>query len=305
MDKTDERLLEQIAELHGVPEGSYNIRKNGESIARNSNADIEIVSKADKSGIDIIVKPNVKNKSVHIPVLITAGDFHDVVYNDFYIGKNSDVTIVAGCGIHNCGNGDSVHDGIHTFHLEEGAKVRYVERHVGSGDGSGGKNFFPVTKVFQKDNSVMIMETTQLGGVTDTVRKTTATLRGNAKLLVKEKLLTDGNERAVSDFDVKLLGADSSADIISRSVARGKSYQHFKSRLIGKNRCFGHVECDGILTDSARICSTPAIDAAHSDASLVHEAAIGKIAGEQLLKLMTLGLDEKQAEDTIIHGFLD
>lgn len=305
MDTIDKTLLEQVAQLHGIPEGSYNIRKNGESIARNTTAEIDIVSKADKSGIDIIVKPGTKNKSVHIPVLLTAGDFHDVVYNDFYIGKDADVTIVAGCGIHNCGSADSVHDGVHTFWLEEGAKVRYIERHVGGGEGTGGKKFYPVTKVIQKKNSVMIMETTQLGGVTDTLRKTTATLYAGAKLAVKEKLLTDADERAVSLFDVGLRGADSSADIISRSVARGRSFQHFKSKLTGKNRCFGHVECDGILIDGARIRSTPEIDAAHGDASLVHEAAIGKIAGDQLLKLMTLGLSEKEAEDTIIRGFLE
>ena len=305
MDTIDEALLEQVAMLHGIPEGSYNIRKNGQSIARNSTQDIEIVSKTDKSGIDIIVKAGVKNKSVHIPVLLTEGDFHDIVYNDFYIGKDADVTIVAGCGIHNGTSADSIHDGIHSFHLEEGAVVRYIERHVGGGDGSGGKIFYPVTRVYQKKHSVMVMETTQLGGVTDTVRKTYVSLQESAKLAVKEKLLTDGRERAVSLFDVKLKGADSSAEIVSRSVARGHSFQHFKSRLVGKNRCFGHVECDGILIDNARICSTPAIDAAHNEAGLVHEAAIGKIAGDQLYKLMSLGLSEKEAEDTIIHGFLE
>ncbi|MDE7395551.1 MAG: SufD family Fe-S cluster assembly protein [Clostridiales bacterium] len=304
MDELDKKLLEQIADLHGIPEGSFNIRKNGESMARNSTSDIEIVPKTDKSGIDIIVHENVKNKSVHIPVLITVGDFKDVVYNDFYVGKNADVTIVAGCGIHNGGACDSVHDGIHTFHLEEGARVRYIERHVGTGDGAGGKVFNPITKVFLKRDAQLVMETTQLGGVTDTVRKTYASVGQGAKFLVKEKLLTDQSERAISEFRVKLLGCDSHTDLVSRSVARGGSFQRFKSLLIGKNRCFGHVECDGILTDNARIVSTPAIDAAHNEASLVHEAAIGKIAGEQLLKLMTLGLSEKEAEDTIIEGFL-
>lgn len=305
MNTVDEALLAEVALLHGVPEGSYNIRKNGESIARNSTSDIEIVPKKDKSGIDIYVRAGVRQKSVHIPVLLTAGDFHDVVYNDFYIGKDADVTIVAGCGIHNATDSESRHDGIHTFHLDEGATVRYIERHVAQGEGAGGKTFYPVTRVYQKKNSVMVMETTQLGGVTDTLRKTSATLYDGAKLVVKEKLRTDGHERAVSSFDVKLAGEDSSAEIVSRSVACGQSFQHFRSKLIGKNRCFGHVECDGILVGEARIRSTPEIDAASKDASLVHEAAIGKIAGEQLLKLMTLGLSEKEAEDTIIHGFLE
>ena len=222
MNDIDKKLLEQIAELHGVPDGSYNIRKNGESIARNSTADIEIVPKKAKSGIDIIVKAGVKNKSVHIPVLLTDGGFKDLVYNDFYIGKDADVTIVAGCGIHNGSSGDSVHDGIHSFHLEENAKVRYVERHVGTGDGSGGKIFNPVTKVRLKKNAVMIMETTQLGGVTDTERKTSATLGDGAKLSVKEKLLTDNFERAVSSFCVKIIGEDSSAEKVSPRGARGK-----------------------------------------------------------------------------------
>lgn len=305
MNDTDKKLLEQIAELHGVPNGSYNIRKNGESIARNSTADIEIIPKKDKNGIDIFVKPGVKNKSVHIPVLLTDGGFKDLVYNDFYVGKDADVIIVAGCGIHNGSSSDSAHDGIHSFHLEENAKVKYVERHVGTGEGSGGKIFNPVTKIRLKKNAFMLMETTQLGGVTNTVRKTSATLGEGAKLSVKEKLLTDNSERAMSVFSVKLSGKDSSAEIVSRSVARGNSFQHFKSALVGKNKCFGHVECDGVLIGNARISSTPEIDAAHKDASLVHEAAIGKIASEQLLKLMTLGLDEKEAEDTIIQGFLE
>lgn len=305
MNDIDAKLLEQVAELHGVPEGSYNIRKNGESIARNSTSDIEIVPKPNKSGIDIIIKPNVKNKSVHIPVLITAGGFEEVVYNDFYVGENADVTIIAGCGIHNGSSSDSAHDGVHAFHLENGAKVKYVERHVGTGDGTGGKIFNPVTKAYLKKNAVMIMETSQLGGVTETLRKTSATLGEGAKLLVKEKLLTAFYERAISRFSVTLSGYGSSADIVSRSVARDSSFQHFVSRLIGKTHCFGHVECDGILTDNARIRSTPEIDAAHNDASLVHEAAIGKIASDQLLKLMTLGLSEKEAEDAIIRGFLE
>ena len=305
MDRTDEQLLETIADLHGVPEGSFNIRKNGKLLARNSGTDIEIVSKTDKDGIDIIVKPNVKNKSVHIPVLLTVGDFHDTVYNDFYIGENSDVTIVAGCGIHNDACGDAEHDGIHTFYVGKNAKVRYVERHYANGNGSGKKVFDPVTKIYLKENAQFILESTQLGGVTYTDRKTYATVGKNAQLLVKEKLLTDGEEKALTDFKVKLTGKNSRADIVSRSVARGKSLQQFKSDMIGKNECFGHVECDGIVLEGARIISTPKIDAVSPDASLVHEAAVGKIAGEQLLKLMSLGLTEQEAEDAVIKGFLN
>ena len=305
MDRTDEQLLETIADLHGIPEGSFNIRKNGKLLARNSDTDIEIVSKTDKDGIDIIVKPNVKNKSVHIPVLLTVGDFQDAVYNDFFIGENSDVTIVAGCGIHNDTCGNAEHDGVHTFYVGKNAKVRYIERHYANGSGTGKKVFDPVTKIWLKENSQFILESTQLGGVTYTDRKTYATVGKNAQLLVKEKILTDGEEKAITDFKVKLTGKNSRADIVSRSVAKGKSLQQFKSDMIGKNECFGHVECDGIVLDGARIISTPKIDAVSPEASLVHEAAVGKIAGEQLLKLMSLGLTEQEAEDAVIKGFLN
>ncbi len=305
MDRTDEQLLETIADLHGIPEGSFNIRKNGKLLARNSDTDIEIVSKTDKDGIDIIVKPNVKNKSVHIPVLLTVGDFQDTVYNDFFIGENSDVTIVAGCGIHNDTCGNAEHDGVHTFYVGKNAKVRYIERHYANGSGTGKKVFDPVTKIWLKENSQFILESTQLGGVTYTDRKTYATVGKNAQLLVKEKILTDGEEKAITDFKVKLTGKNSRADIVSRSVAKGKSLQQFKSDMIGKNECFGHVECDGIVLDGARIISTPKIDAVSPEASLVHEAAVGKIAGEQLLKLMSLGLTEQEAEDAVIKGFLN
>ena len=304
MEKLDLELLMKIADLHGIPEGSYNIRKNGKSLGRASTEDVEIVPKTDKDGIDIIVKAGVKGKSVHIPVILTAGDMLDKVYNDFYIGKGAEVTIIAGCGIHNDTCGESRHDGVHTFYLEEGSSVRYIERHYGEGAPEGKKEFTPVTKAFLKKGASLYMESTQLGGVTFTDRLTTATLRAGAKFTVREKLLTNGTDKAITRFKVKLLGKDSSVDVVSRSVARGGSYQSFISDVIGKNRCFGHVECDSILLDNARILSTPRIDAISPEASLVHEAAVGKIAGEQLIKLMSLGLTEQEAEDTIIKGYL-
>lgn len=304
MEKLDLELLMKIADLHGIPEGSYNIRKNGKSLGRASTEDVEIVPKTDKDGIDIIVKAGVKGKSVHIPVILTAGDMLDKVYNDFYIGKGAEVTIIAGCGIHNDTCGESRHDGVHTFYLEEGSSVRYIERHYGEGNPEGKKEFTPVTKAFLKKGASLYMESTQLGGVTFTDRLTTATLRAGAKFTVREKLLTNGTDKAITRFKVKLLGKDSSVDVVSRSVARGSSYQSFISDVIGKNRCFGHVECDSILLDNARILSTPRIDAISPEASLVHETAVGKIAGEQLIKLMSLGLTEQEAEDTIIKGYL-
>ena len=305
MEKIDSELLEKIAELHSIPEGSFNIRKNGKRLMGNSTDEIEIRPKTDKDGIDVIVRAGVKNKSVQIPVILTQGDFHDTAYNDFYIGEDADVTIVAGCGIHNPKDGTAEHDGIHTFHMAKNSRARYIERHYAKGGQASKQIFDPVTTVYMDENSVLEMETTQIGGVTFTDRKTEAVLGDGAKLLVKEKLFTENEEKAISRFRVELKGKNSTADIVSRSVARDKSSQEFYSDLVGENECFGHVECDGILLDGARIISTPKIDAASPDASLVHEAAVGKIAGEQLIKLMSLGLTEKEAEETVIKGFLN
>lgn len=304
INQIDSELLEQIADMHGIPQGSFNIRKNGQSIARNSDSDIEIISKTDKSGIDIIVKPGVKNKSVHIPVIITVGNLSDLVYNDFYIGKGADVFIVAGCGIHNETNQKSQHDGIHTFHLEEDCKVKYVEKHLGVGIGSGEKVLNPTTEIYMKSGSEFEMETIQIGGVSYSNRKTKAVLDDNTKLIIKEKIKTDKKQKAITAFDVVLKGKNSSVEVISRSVAKDSSRQKFVSNLHGRNECFGHVECDGIILDKAQIISEPKITAENINATLIHEAAIGKIAGDQLIKLQTLGLSEEEAQNEIIKGFL-
>lgn len=304
MNEVDKELLKEIADMHSVPQGSFNIRKNGESIARNSTKDIEIVPKKDKSGIDIIVKEGVKNKSVHIPVIITVGNLNDLVYNDFYIGKDADVLIVAGCGIHNPTDQKSQHDGIHTFHLEENCKVKYIEKHLGVGKGQGDKVLNPTTVVEMKDGSDFEMETIQLGGVSYSNRKTNAFLGNDTKLVIKEKILTSDKQKAITTFNVVLKGKNSSVEVVSRSVAKGKSRQKFVSNLKGKNECFGHVECDGIILDNAQIESVPKIVAQNINATLVHEAAIGKIAGDQLVKLQTLGLSEEEAQNQIIKGFL-
>ena len=304
MNEVDKELLKEIADMHSVPQGSFNIRKNGESIARNSTKDIEIVPKKDKSGIDIIVKEGVKNKSVHIPVIITVGNLNDLVYNDFYIGKDADVLIVAGCGIHNPTDQKSQHDGIHTFHLEENCKVKYIEKHLGVGKGQGDKVLNPTTVVEMKDGSDFEMETIQLGGVSYSNRKTNAFLGNDAKLVIKEKILTSDKQKAITTFNVVLKGKNSSVEVVSRSVTKGKSRQKFVSNLKGQNECFGHVECDGIILDNAQIESVPKIVAQNINATLVHEAAIGKIAGDQLVKLQTLGLSEEEAQNQIIKGFL-
>lgn len=304
MDAIQKNLLEQIAGLHEVPAGAYNFRVNGQAAGRNTTANIDIVTKKDKPGIDIIIKPGTKNESVHIPVILSATGLNDLVYNDFYVGEGSDVTIVAGCGIHNGGDEDSSHDGIHTFHIEKNARVRYVEKHYGEGDGMGHKVMNPTTVVEIDEGGYMEMDTVQIKGIDSTHRVTTGKLGKDATLIIREKIMTHGQQRATTDFRVDLDGEGSSANVISRSVAKNKSYQLFKSVINGNNRCAGHSECDAIIMDDATVSAVPEITANNIDASLIHEAAIGKIAGEQIIKLMTLGLTEAEAEAQIVNGFL-
>ncbi|MBQ7474613.1 MAG: SufD family Fe-S cluster assembly protein [Clostridia bacterium] len=304
LDETGRRILAEVADLHEVPEGAYNIRSNSESAGRRSTENIEIIPKTDVSGIEVRIKPGTRNESVHIPVVLTKTGLHEVVFNDFYVGEGADVLIVAGCGIDNCGNQDSEHDGIHRFFVGRGARVRYVEKHYGSGDGKGKRILNPGTEVYQEEGSAVEMEMVQIKGVDDTDRLTTAVLAPGAKLTVRERLMTHGSQTAVSTYVVKLEGEDSSADIVSRSVARDDSYQKFDAKIVGDARCHGHTECDSIIMDRGRILAVPGLEANNVDAALVHEAAIGKIAGDQIMKLMTLGLDESEAEEQIINGFL-
>lgn len=304
MDAIEQRLLSEVADLHGVPEGAYNLRANGKLAARQTTANIDIVTKADKPGIDILIAPGTRNESVHIPVVLSQSGLKDMVYNDFYIGEGADVTIVAGCGIHNCGDQDSAHDGIHTFHVGKNARVRYIEKHYGEGDGRGGRVMNPTTVVHVDEGGYLEMETTQLKGIDSTRRVTRGDLKARASLVVREKILTHGTQTAETDFSVDMDGEDASANVVSRSVAKEDSRQHFQSELSGNARCAGHTECDAIIMDRARVSASPKLSANHIDASLIHEAAIGKIAGEQLVKLMTLGLDEQEAEEQIINGFL-
>lgn len=304
IDEIGKSLLKEVADLDALPVGAYNVRVNGVSSERNTTANIDIVSKTDKSGIDIIIKPGTKNESVHIPVILSQSGMKEMVYNDFYVGEDCDVTIVAGCGIHNCGGGDSAHDGLHRFFVGKNAKVRYVEKHYGEGDGRGKRVMNPTTEVHLEEGASMVLEATQISGIDDTLRKTIATLAENAALEVQEKVLTTGEQNAVSEFVADLNGAGSSCNIVSRTVARDKSTQHFSSTLNGNAACSGHTECDSIIMDSAKVSASPQLTAANVDASLIHEAAIGKIAGEQLLKLMTLGLTEQEAEERIVSGFL-
>lgn len=304
MDPIQKQLLEAVSGLHEIPVGAFNIRANGQGIARHSSEHIEIIPKDDGTGIDLRIQPGTKNESVHIPVVLSQAGLTEVVYNDFYIGKDADVTIIAGCGIHNSGTEDSKHDGIHRFFLEENAKVRYVEKHYGSGDGNGKRVMNPETVVEIGKNGYMEMDTAQIKGVDSTRRLTTAKLEEGATLTVMERLMTHGEQDAVSEFEVFLNGADSGVHIVSRSVARDHSSQTFISKVHGNAKCSGHTECDAIIVGDAKISAIPEISANNSDASLIHEAAIGKIAGEQLRKLMTLGLTEEEAQEQIINGFL-
>ena len=303
MDAIQKTLLEQITDLHEIPQGAYSLRINGNLHGKNDSENITIVKKEDKPGIDIYVKPGTKNESLHIPVLLSQSGLKEVVYNDFHIGADCDVTIVAGCGIHNSGSAESEHSGIHSFFLSENSRVKYVEKHYGQGDGNGKNVMNPTTVVVMGKNSYMEMETAQIKGVDSTCRDTSATLDDGATLIVREKIMTHGEQFAKTNFVVDLNGENCGTHVISRSVAKENSRQSFLSRINGNNRCSGHTECDAIIMDNASVTALPQIEANHVDASLIHEAAIGKIAGEQLIKLMTLGLTEKEAEEQIVNGF--
>lgn len=304
MDEIQKKLLKEVADIHEIPQGAYNLRINGGGAGRNTTENINIVTKEEKPGIDIYVKPGTQNESMHIPVIMSQTGLTDLVYNDFHIGEGASVTIVAGCGIHNSGNEVSRHDGIHRFYLEKNARVKYIEKHYGSGDGNGERIMNPQTIIEMDEGSYMEMDTVQIKGVDSTERVTRGNLADGARLVIKEKIMTHGRQYAKTDFEVNLNGEDCAADVVSRSVAKEQSKQLFLSKINGNNSCMGHTECDAILMDEGSVSAIPALTANHLDASLIHEAAIGKIAGEQIIKLMTLGLTEEEAENQIINGFL-
>ena len=304
MNDLDKHILKIINEELSKKNSAYNIRKNGSSIDRGCTENIRIESKTDVPGIDIYVDDNTKDGRVHIPVLLTESGLNDTVYNDFHIGKNVTVIINAGCGIHNDKHKDSEHDGIHRFFVGEGSHVKYIEKHYGEGVGDGKRILNPTTEVYLEKNATLEMDTAQIKGVSSTIRTTKGKLKDNSKLIINERIMTHDNQTAKTIFNVKLNGKNSSAKVTSRSVASDNSHQEFVSRVTGNNECFGHVECDAIIKDNASVTSDPKIIANNIDARLIHEATIGKIAGEQLIKLMTLGLSEKEAETTIINGFL-
>ncbi len=304
MNEITASLLAEISDFKSDFKGAYNIRENGQCVGRQSSEHIRIEPKSDKSGIDIFIDPFTKGERVYIPACVTRSSVSDLVYNDFFVGEGADVVIVAGCGVHADNEGEAKHNGVHRFFLGKGSRVLYQEKHLGTGKKEGFRRIDPITDAILDEDSSLEMDTVQLGGVDSTVRKTTAKLAARAKLVVRERLMTDGEDRAETDFSVEMNGEDSAVDLVSRSVARGNSYQEFRSAIYGNNRCTGHSECDAILADHGRVNASPALEASHLDAALIHEAAIGKIAGEQILKLQTLGLTEEEAEEKIISGFL-
>ncbi len=304
MDEIQKNLLKEVAALDALPVGAYNIRSNGQSAARNTTASIDIVTKKDKQGIDIIIKPGTKNQSVHIPVIISQSGLKELVYNDFFIGEDCDVTIIAGCGISNCGGEDSRHDGVHSFYVGKGSRVKYVEKHYGEGTGRGKRLMNPTTVIELSEDSTMELETSQIGGIDDTLRVTSAKLAAGASIIIHDKILTEGGQKAKAELSVEMNGDGSTCDMISRGVAKESSFQEVVIKIDGNAACSGHAECDSIIMDKGVIVATPQLKATNVDASLIHEAAIGKIAGEQLMKLMTMGLSEKEAEEMIIRGFL-
>ena len=304
IQEIDKNLLNNITDYDEIRKGAYNIRKNGEGIERKVTENTNIVTKKDKPGIDIYVKENTKFEFIHIPVIITESGLTDLVYNDFHIGKNANVVIIAGCGIHNDHHKKSQHDGIHRFYLEEGAKVKYIEKHYGEGTGDGKRVLNPITEVYLKKGSSMEMDSSQIKGVDSTIRETKGVLEENTNFVVTEKIMTHGEQFAKTIFDVELNGENSSAHVTSRSVATDNSKQYFISKIYGNAKSFSHSECDAIIKDNAIVTATPEVTANNVDANLIHEAAIGKIAGEQITKLMTLGFSEEEAEQEIINGFL-
>ena len=304
MKSVTEELLKLVSDWNGEFKGAFNIREDGECAGRVSTKNIKIESKEDLPGLDITIMPGTKGETVSIPACVTHGDVDDLVYNDFYVGEGADVTIVAGCGVHTENGEPARHNGIHRFFLEKGARVKYIEKHVGTGHGTGIRSIDPVTQVDLKEGAILEMDTSQIGGVDHTTRTTKATLGPKAKLLIRERLLTEYKQEAYTDFDVTMSGEGASTDLISRSVARGESYQSYRSRIVGDAPCAGHSECDAIIADHGRVDASPELSANHGDAALIHEAAIGKIAGEQIMKLRTLGLTEEEAEEKIVEGFL-
>lgn len=299
----DKKILQEVADLHEIPAGAYNLRKDGQGAGRNTTSNIDIITKTDKQGIDVKISPGTKGESVYIPVILSK-TITDIVYNTFEVGANSDVTIISGCGIHNSGSDNAQHDGVHEFFVRKNAKMKYIEKHYGEGDGTGQRILNPQTKIYVEEGGIVELETVQIKGVDRTIRDTNIILEKDAKLIVTERLLTNLDQTAESNIIVELRGENSTAQIISRSVAQDDSVQIFRLTMRGYSNCRGHIQCDSIIMDNGRVSSIPEVSAYHADAQLIHEAAIGKISSEQLVKLMTLGLTEEEAEETILQGFL-
>lgn len=306
IDQVTQGVLKQIDDSGFKQEGAYNLRYNGYALCHGDSEHIKIKKREDgNSGINVYISGQTQGEEVHIPVVLSTSGMKDVVYNDFYVEEGARVTIVAGCGIHNAGCNESRHDGIHTFHVGRGAEVTYTEKHYGEGEGTGARVLNPVTKVILEENAIFTLDTAQIKGVDSTVRETEVEMGAGARLFVTERLMTHDKQTAVSNMDVCLNGEGSSAQIVSRSVAKGESVQTFHPRAIGNAGCHAHIQCDSIIMEKARVSSIPEINANHIDAAIIHEAAIGRINSDQIMKLRTLGLSQEEAESVIVEAFLN
>ena len=305
LDEITEKILKQIDEAGFQQKGAFNLRHNGIALCHGDSEHIKIRKKEDKPGIDVYIDGETKGEQVHIPVVVDASGMTDIVYNDFYIADGADVTIIAGCGIHNSGCNESRHDGIHSFHVGKNANVRYEEKHYGEGEGTGARVLNPVTRIYMEEDSMFTLDTAQIKGVDSTVRETDVHMGAGSKLYVLERLMTHDQQTAESNMEVDLDGEGSSAQIVSRSVAKGTSRQVFHPKAVGNTKCHAHIQCDSIIMDHAEVSSIPEINARHLDAAIIHEAAIGRINNEQLIKLRTLGMTEEEAEGVIIENFLN
>lgn len=305
MDSVEKILLDMVDYDESNRRGAINIRKDGKKVERKNTEFVTIESKTGEfDGLDVYVKADAKDAEVHMPVILTVPGLIDRVYNDIYVGDGAEVTIIAGCGLHNDGCSNAKHEGTHRLHIGKNAKVRYIEKHFGFGEGTGERIINPRMTIELGENSKLEIDSSQIKGIDSTVRQTLADLSAGSKLIVSEKIMTHGKQHAETDFRVNLDGEDSISRITSRSFVTEESSQRFISHMIGNNKCRGRVECDAMLKDNGKVTSIPEITANHLDAYLVHEATVGRIAGDQLKKLMSLGLTEKEAEEEIIKGFL-
>ena len=301
-----ENTLKMFKEMFGDVDTSnvaMNIREDAQTCQRRNSENVIITGLKDNTGLKIHVLSSAKGEEVFIPAIVTKSNITDEVRNDFYIDSGAEVIIQAGCALHTDGNGESTHNGNHHFYIGEGAKVTYNEKHFGEGTNAK-KTISPSNVIVLEKNAYLKMDTIQTDGVSYTNRTTKATVKAGARLEINERIQTQNDQQSISNIDIDAIGDGASIDIVSRSVAKDDSVQTLKTNITANSVCTGHSECDTILVGNGKATSIPALVANNPKASLVHEAAIGRISQQQIEKLQTLGLDEEEAEHYIIKGFL-